>query len=52
MPSPSQMTTLFHDVRLVYLAVALAQGAVVAVACIGPALRASRVDPLVALRTD
>lgn len=37
---------------LVYLAVALAQGAIVVVACIGPALRASRVDPLVALRTD
>jgi ABC-type antimicrobial peptide transport system permease subunit len=37
---------------LVYLAVALAQSAIVVVACIGPALRASRVDPLVALRTD
>jgi hypothetical protein len=31
---------------LVYLAVALAQSAIVVVACIGPALRASRVDHL------
>jgi predicted permease len=37
---------------LVYAGVALAHGAVVVVACIGPALRASRLDPLVALRTD
>jgi len=37
---------------LVYLGVALAHAAVVVVACIGPALRASRLDPLVALRTD
>jgi predicted permease len=36
----------------IYLGVALAQGAVVIAACIGPAVRASRVDPLVALRTD
>jgi putative ABC transport system permease protein len=37
---------------LVYLGVALAQCAVVLLACIGPALRASRLDPLVALRSD
>jgi putative ABC transport system permease protein len=37
---------------LVYLGVALAHGAIVLVACIGPALRASRLDPLVALQTD
>jgi putative ABC transport system permease protein len=37
---------------LVYLGVALAQGAIVLLACIGPALRASRVDPLIALRAD
>jgi putative ABC transport system permease protein len=37
---------------LVYLGVALAHGCIVVVACIGPALRASRLDPLVALRTD
>jgi putative ABC transport system permease protein len=37
---------------LVYLGVALAQGAIVVIACLGPALRASRVDPLVALRSD
>jgi predicted permease len=36
----------------VYLAVALAHCLIVVVACIGPALRASRLDPLVALRTD
>ena len=35
---------------LTYLAVALLECAIVCVACIGPALRASRVDPLVALR--
>jgi ABC-type antimicrobial peptide transport system permease subunit len=34
----------------VYAAVALAQCAIVVVACLGPALRASRIDPLVALR--
>ena len=37
---------------LVYLGVALAQCAIVVIACLGPALRASRVDPLVALRAD
>ena len=37
---------------LVYLGVALAHGAIVIAACIGPALRAGRLDPLVALRTD
>jgi ABC-type antimicrobial peptide transport system permease subunit len=36
----------------VYLAVALAHCVIVLVACIGPALRASRLDPLIALRTD
>lgn len=37
---------------LSYLAVALVQGAIVAFACLAPALRASRVDPLVALRAE
>jgi predicted permease len=37
---------------LVYLGVALAQCAIVVIACLGPALHASRVDPLVALRAD
>jgi ABC-type antimicrobial peptide transport system permease subunit len=35
-----------------YLAVALLECAMVLVASIGPALRASRVDPLVALRSE
>ena len=35
-----------------YLVVALLQALIVAVACIGPALRASRVDPVIALRAD
>ena len=37
---------------LTYLAVALAQVAIVTIACVAPALRASRVDPLAALRAD
>ncbi len=37
---------------VVYLGVALAQCVIVLVACLGPALRASRVDPLMALRAD
>lgn len=36
----------------IYLGVAVAQAVIVILAFIGPALRASRVDPLVALRTD
>ena len=47
---------LFVDVNvlnpLTYLAVALLECAIVVVACLGPALRASRVDPLVALRAQ
>jgi hypothetical protein len=37
---------------VVYLGVALGQIAIVVLACLGPALRASRIDPLVALRAD
>jgi predicted permease len=37
---------------LTYLLVALVECAIVAVASLGPALRASRVDPLVALRSE
>jgi putative ABC transport system permease protein len=36
---------------MTYLAVALLECVVVVAACIGPALRASRVDPLIALRS-
>jgi ABC-type antimicrobial peptide transport system permease subunit len=36
----------------VYLAVALLEGAVVVLACLGPAWRASRVDALSALRSE
>ena len=47
---------LFVDVNvlnpLTYLAVASLECAIVIVACLGPALRASRVDPLVALRAQ
>jgi len=35
-----------------YLVVASLQVMIVAVACVAPALKASRVDPMVALRTD
>ena len=36
----------------VYLGVAAMQCVVMAVACLGPALRAARIDPLLALRAD
>jgi hypothetical protein len=37
---------------LTYLAVVLVEAAIVAVACVGPALRASRVEPLRSLRSE
>ena len=37
---------------ITYLAVALLQSVIVLLACVGPALRASRVDPLIALRAE
>jgi predicted permease len=37
---------------LTYLAVALLQSAIVAIACVKPALRAARVDPVAALRSE
>ena len=47
---------LFVDVNvlhpLTYLAVASLECAIVIVACLGPALRASRIDPLIALRAE
>jgi ABC-type antimicrobial peptide transport system permease subunit len=37
---------------LSYAAVALLECAIVLIACAGPALRASRLDPLIALRSE
>jgi len=37
---------------LTYVAVALVETAIVAVACIGPAVRAANVDPVIALRSE
>jgi ABC-type antimicrobial peptide transport system permease subunit len=37
---------------LTYLAVAGVECVIVLVACLGPAIRASRVDPLIALRAE
>jgi ABC-type lipoprotein release transport system permease subunit len=37
---------------LTYLAVALIECAIVVAACLSPALRAARVDPLAALRAE
>lgn len=48
--------TLFVGVNVLnpatYLVVALLQAVIVVLACIGPAVRASRVDPLIALRSE
>lgn len=37
---------------LTYVVVAALEGLIVLAACLGPALRAARVDPLIALRSE